>query len=152
MKITNITAGLCALLVSLSSTFAFAAPDVSAALTEWVDAVQGGKAERVVALYDKDAIMFSTFATAPMKTQASRLAYYKKVMAEPDVKVDVTESHPRASGNIALNSGLYTLSYTQEGEQISIPARFSFAYILKGNKWVIVDHHSSRVPLPDEVK
>ena len=37
-----------------------------------------------------------------------------------------------------------------EGDEVTIPARFSFTYRLEGGKWMIVDHHSSRVPLANE--
>jgi hypothetical protein len=127
-------------------------PDVSTALTEWVAAVESGDAVKVVALYDKDAIFFSTFAVKPMKTQAERLGYYKKAVAEPDIKIDINESHPYIFGDVAINSGLYTFHYTQDGEPMTIPARFSFTYILQGGKWVIVEHHSSRVPGSDNKK
>lgn len=125
-------------------------PPVEAMLTKWVAAVESGDAQKVVALYDNDAIFFSTFAIKPMKTQAERLAYYRKAVAEPDVKIDIVESHPHIFGDVAVNSGLYTFHYTQDGEPMEIPARFTFTYMLKGGEWVIIDHHSSRVPLPDD--
>ena len=125
-------------------------PDVSDALAEWVAAVEGPSAENIVALYDKNAVMISTFAQAPITTRKDLLHYYKMVVSNPDVKVDVTETHARVFGNMAVNSGQYTFHYTQDGEPVVIPARFSFTYILRDGKWVIVDHHSSRVPLPDE--
>jgi hypothetical protein len=135
-----------ALIVTTSAACAADKPDVSTFLTDWVAAVESHDAAKVVALYDNDAIFFSTFAVAPMKTQAERLAYYKKVVAEPDIKIDIVESHPHVFGDVAINSGLYTFHYTQDGEPVTIPARFSFAYMLKGDKWMIIDHHSSKMP------
>lgn len=140
---------MCLFLLALIVVFpltAHTAPDVNMALAEWVAAVESGDAGKVVALYDNDAIFFSTFAVKPMKTQEARLEYYKKAVAEPDVKIDVLESHPHVYGNVAVNSGLYTFHYTQDGEPMTVPARFSFTYILRDGKWVIIDHHSSKVP------
>ncbi len=125
-------------------------PDVSEALTEWVAAVQGQSVEKIVKLYDKNAVMISTFAQVPITTHQGLLGYYKKVVSNPDAKVDVTETHPRVFGNMAVNSGQYTFYYTQDGESVTIPARFSFTYILRDGRWIIVDHHSSKVPLPEE--
>jgi hypothetical protein len=122
-------------------------PDVSDALKQWEAAVESRNIDKVVSYYDKKAIMFPAFAIKPLTTRAQLTEYYRKVTSNPDVKVEITETHPRQFGNVALNSGLYTLSYTQEGESIVIPSRFSFTYILSGGKWVIVDHHSSKVPL-----
>ena len=101
-------------------------------------------------LYDKNAIMISTFAQEPLTKHEQIIGYFKKVIVNPDIKVDIEDSHPRIFGNVAVNSGRYTLSYTQEGETVSIPARYSFVYVLQGGKWLIVDQHSSRVPLPDK--
>jgi len=125
-------------------------PDVGAALTQWKEAVESAKVDDIMKLYDKHAIMISTFAQNPMTDRKEIMGYYKKVVVNPDIKVEIEDSHPRVFGTIAINTGRYTLSYSQEGEPISIPARFSFVYQLQGGKWIIVDHHSSRVPLPEE--
>jgi uncharacterized protein (TIGR02246 family) len=129
-----------------------AAPEPEAPLYAWVEAVESGKIDAIMALYDKDAIMISTFAHYPMTTREKIREYYKKVVANPDITVEITEAHPRAYGAMAVNTGQYTLSYTQEGEDIVIPARFTFTYVLRDDKWMIVDHHSSRVPLPKREK
>ncbi len=123
-------------------------PEVEDALMAWKEAVEGGDAEAIVRLYDKKAIMISTFVQKPITSREALLAYYKKVVANPDVRVEVDEEYPRRFGNMAINTGTYTLSYTQEGEEVVVPARYSFVYQLQGKKWVIVDHHSSAVPLP----
>ena len=124
---------------------------VEAALEQWKEAVEAGKVDDIMKLYDRNAVMISTFAQVPMTKREQIAGYYKKVVTNPDIKVEIEDSHPRLFGNVAVVSGRYTLSYTQEGETISIPARFSFVYALESGKWVIVDQHSSRVPLPDEV-
>lgn len=147
--------GLVALLF-LAATPAFARsqakPDVQAALIEWKEAVESGSVDAIMKLYDRDAIMISTFAQIPMTKRQQLVDFYKKVVVNPDIKVDIDTSHPRSFGTFAVNSGRYTLSYAQEGERISVPARFTFVYQLQGDKWVIVDQHSSRVPLPEETE
>ena len=136
-------------LVLLSNTAFAAEPTVASALTTWESAVESGSIDKIMALYDKEAIMFSVFAVKPLETPKALREYYKKVVANPDINVTVTETHPRQFGNVAINSGLYTLSYTQDGETVTIPSRFSFTYLLKDGKWMIVDHHSSKVPLAE---
>lgn len=129
-----------------------AVPDVSSALVDWKDSVEGGDVDVIMALYDKKAIMISTFVQSPITSREGLFGYYKKVVANPDVRVEIEEENPRKFGNMAVNTGRYTLSYTQEGEAVTIPARFSFVYQLQGNKWIIVDQHSSRVPIAAEIK
>lgn len=125
---------------------------VDAALTQWKETVESGKVDDIMKLYDRKAVMISTFAQDPLTKRSQIEEYFKRVVVNPDIEVSIEDTHPRVFGNMAANSGRYTLSYTQEGEQISIPARFSFLYVLKGDKWLIIDQHSSRVPLPDELK
>lgn len=127
-------------------------PELDSVITDWKNAVEGGDAKAIMALYDKNAIMISTFVQNPLVGSEAILGYYKKVLANPDVRVVIEEEHPRKFGDVAVNTGRYTLSYTQEGEDIIVPARFSFTYQLQGKKWIIVDHHSSAVPTPRNFK
>jgi uncharacterized protein (TIGR02246 family) len=133
----------------MAPAYANGKPDVGAALTKWVATVESGNVDNVMKLYDDNAIMISTFVDAPMTSRADIVGYFKKALANPDIKVEVTESHPRVFGNMAVNTGLYTLSYTEDGEPVEIQSRFSFVYILRDGKWLIVDHHSSKVPGSD---
>jgi hypothetical protein len=52
----------------------------------------------------------------------------------------------RVYGNTAVNTGYYTFSYVQNGESKTFPARYSFTYVKDGDRWMIVDHHSSAMP------
>ncbi len=148
MKLASLTI-IASMLLPLSA-MADSVPPVESALQQWVEAVETGTSEDIVALYDKDAVMISTFKQRPMTKRKELLDYYKQVADNPDRVVEVTEQHPRRYGDLAINTGQYTLSYTQEGEPVEIPARFSFTYVLKNGQWMIVDHHSSDVPLPDD--
>jgi len=125
---------------------AFATEKPDAALSRWVKAVQTANVDNIMKFYDDNAIMVSTFADAPMVGRSAIVDYYKLVVVNPDIKVEVTDSHSRTFGNVAVITGLYTLSYTEEGEPVVIHSRFSFVYVLEGGKWLIVDHHASRVP------
>ena len=56
----------------------------------------------------------------------------------------------RVYGDTAINSGTYALLNVavRDGKPVTIAARFSFVYRNRNGRWVIVDHHSSRVPAP----
>ncbi len=54
----------------------------------------------------------------------------------------------RVYGATAINTGYYTFSYTKDGENKSIAARYSFVYLKRNGQWLIVDHHSSAMPVP----
>lgn len=123
-----------------------ASPSVESAIKNWEQAVESAKIDAIMKLYDKDAIMISTFAQAPLTKRKQIEEFYKKITANPDIKVDILESHPRQFEGMATNSGRYALSFTQEGEEVTIPARFTFVYELKNDQWMIVEQHSSRMP------
>lgn len=143
------------LAVALAASPAFAKTDkaeVDDQIEVWKSAVESGNVDAIMGLYDRSAVMISTFMQKPMTRRAQIKDYYKQVVKNPDVHVEIEETHPRVYGAAAVNSGRYTLSYTQDGEPVSIPARFSFTYVQKDGKWIIVDHHSSRVPLAEEAE
>ncbi len=73
--------------------------------------------------------------------------YFEKAFkALPGHKVTFGEQLIRIYGNTAINTGYYTFSYMKDGETKTLPARYSFVYVKRGGKWVIVDHHSSAMP------
>jgi hypothetical protein len=61
----------------------------------------------------------------------------------PNLKVAFGDQLIRVYGNAAINTGYYTFSYVKDGETKSLPARYGFTYIKNGERWLIVDHHSS---------
>lgn len=122
------------------------APDVKSALSAWTKALETGTVDEIVSLYDKDAVMLSAFAIDPLTTTEQLKKYYSKVVKEPNRTVDVTAQDVRQFGNVATNTGLYVFHYTQEGEPVDVPARFTFVYTLQNGQWKIISHHSSRVP------
>jgi hypothetical protein len=68
--------------------------------------------------------------------------------ALPGLKVTFGDQLIRVYGNTAVNTGYYTFSYVQSGESKIFPARYSFTYVKNGDRWMIVDHHSSAMPSP----
>jgi hypothetical protein len=69
----------------------------------------------------------------------------------PGLKVTFGEQLIRVYGNAAVNTGYYTFSYVKDGETKSLPARYSFTYVKNGERWLIVDHQSSAMPINPEV-
>lgn len=126
--------------------------DVAAAMDAWRDNLAVSTSEnpsKVLSLYADDAILWGTISTTLRATPAEIKDYfvnaYKKL---PKLTVAFKDPHIRVFGNTAINSGYYTFSFLKDGNPTTLPARYSFVYVKRGGKWLIVDHHSSGMPAP----
>jgi hypothetical protein len=100
-------------------------------------------------LYATDGVLWGTLSPTVRSEPAALKAYFVAAFqALPKATVSFGEQLIRVYGDTAVNTGYYTFSYTKDGETKSIPARYSFTYVLDGNDWKIVDHHSSAMPAP----
>lgn len=129
--------------------FALAGPkeDVASVTQAWADAMTSHDIERVVALYDSDAVLWGTRSpTVRDKPQAVH-DYFNLLKTVPaSYKAVLGEQHIRIYGDMAINTGNYTFSEIHDGKEVLRPARYSFVYHNRGGRWLIVDHHSSAVP------
>jgi len=141
---------LASLFLAFYATSLFAAavmtPEaIKEASHQWEEALASRKTEKIVDLYEKDAFLYATFENM-IDTQAGLIDYFKKLMQHPELKVVFNTQNIRLYGEAAVNSGLYTFSYTENGKTVTIPARYTFVYTHRPTGWFIVDHHSSVLP------
>lgn len=136
---------LCGILVS-APLFADTTQDVEAATQQWVAAFNRKAPADIVALYAKDAVFFGT--TSPVLRDTPELVkdYFKNLPDLGDSTITVGEHRVQVLGDVAINTGFYTRSSTQNGKLVRNPARFTFVYQLREGKWMIVEHHSSALP------
>jgi hypothetical protein len=121
--------------------------DVHAALLRWVEALGSGKGEApIAALYAPDAILLSTFDPKPLETPTAIAAYFHQLTQNPNLKATVQTEKIDTFADGGADSGLYTFSYTKEGTEVRVPARFTFVFRRTPAGWLIVSHHSSVVP------
>ena len=140
---------LTSLLILVAPWLALAGPkeDVGGATQAWVDGMNSHNAERVVALYDAEAVLWGTRSSTLRDTPATISDYFKILQTVPSsYKVVLGEQRIRIYGDMAINTGTYTFSEDRDGKPITRPARFSFVYRNRDGRWLIVDHHSSAVP------
>ena len=128
---------------------------VAAATRAWIDAMGSHDQERVLTLYDRDAVLWGTTSPKIRDNPASIREYFNFLRtAPPYYKGVLGEQRIRVYGDMAINSGTYTFigpALDAAGKPISRPARFSFVYRNRDGRWLIVDHHSSAVPAPKPV-
>ena len=124
--------------------------EVAAATQAWIEAMNSRDPERVVALYDPEAVLWGTQSPTLRDTPATIGDYFNALRTVPsDYKAVLGEQRIRVYGDLAINSGSYIFfgpARDAEGKPASRPARFSFVYRHRDGRWLIVDHHSSAVP------
>lgn len=123
--------------------------DVAAAAAKWADAFSAEAPERVLALYGHDAVLWGTLSPKRRDNpEAIRDYMVNAFKALPGHKVSFGDQLIRVYRDMAINTGYYTFTYSKDGESKSLPARYSFVYAKRNGQWMIVDHHSSAMPVP----
>ena len=147
MRRLHVALLLWAWLIAPASAQSSAMDGVAATTKVWVDAFNTRDPKRIVALYAPDAVFWGTTAKTIATTPDAVWAYFKDAGQRPYTRVVIDEQHPRVYGSIAITSGAYTFSEIRDGVASNVrPARFTFVFRRDGDRWVIVEHHSSRVP------
>ena len=129
---------------------------VDEATIVWMNTVTsyGDTSEQVAELYSSDAVLWGTVSEDVRFTKKDIKNYFEYFANIPGltVKSGSFKSVVQIFGkrrNIAISSGYYEfLKPDGKGGMISIPARFTFVYRKQvyGNKWEIINHHSSILP------
>ena len=147
-KTANVACVLGIVLLSFSPLASAEPKDEVAAVTAtWAQALGQDEPDKVLPLYAEDAVLWGTLSPSLRADRAALRDYFVtafKVL--PGLKVSFGEQRIRVYGATAVNSGYYTFSFTKDGEAKTLPARYSFTYVKSGDRWLIVDHHSSAMP------
>jgi uncharacterized protein (TIGR02246 family) len=118
---------------------------VAAATAEWIATFNTRAPVRISALYAPDAVLWGTVSQTLRTTPQEILEYFEESSAKrPKLRMFLGEYHVRLYGDIATNSGYYTSRNPVDGQEVVIPMRFTFTYRREGERWMIVNHHSSR--------
>ena len=123
--------------------------DVAAATVTWAQTLAQNDPDKIVLLYASDGVLWGTLSPSVRANREALRDYFVtafKVL--PSLKVTFGEQLIRVYGNTAVNTGYYTFSYVKDGESKTLPARYSLTSVKEGDKWMIVDHHSSAMPAP----
>jgi uncharacterized protein (TIGR02246 family) len=126
--------------------------EVQGAFQTWQKSLSGKDAQKVVALYDQDAVLLATLHNDPITTQEQRTQYFEGLVKKPDMAVTIQQEDVRVlDENTAIISGVYTFSFKDAEKTAHIPARYSFVYEKNSaGQWLIENHHSSMLPKPAE--
>ncbi len=122
--------------------------ELEKAYNNWATALSSANPDNIVSLYGEESILLATIHPEPISNQQDRRDYFAKLMKNPNLKVTLNSSiFQQISDNAGIVSGIYTFSFTDKDERVkTIPARFSFVFTKEGGKWLISNHHSSKIP------
>ena len=122
--------------------------EIAAATQTWIEGMTRHDIERVVALYDPEAVLWGTRSPTLRDNPAAVREYFDILRTvPPSYKAVLGEQRIRIDGDMAINTGTYTFSEVRDGTEIVRPARFSVVFRNRNGRWLIVDHHSSAVPI-----
>jgi uncharacterized protein (TIGR02246 family) len=135
-----------ALAPAVAAPAAAAKDEIGAATAAWIDAFNSRDPARLTSLYDPEAVLIGTSARQPAAGSAAIAAYFRDAPKRPMDRVALGEHTVRVYGDVAIDSGLYNFFQVSDGKAAVTPARYTFVYRKRDGKWLIVEHHSSRVP------
>ncbi len=145
---------LAAMFLLLTGSAALADDDADqkeaiAATAAWAEAFNARDAQRIAALYADDAVFWGTISPTIRTTPEVVLEYFtNSTTRRPNLRIVIGEQHVRVYGDTVINSGYYTSRNVQDGQETINPMRFTFVFHRRGGRWMIVSHHSSRMPAP----
>ncbi|MEW2396422.1 SgcJ/EcaC family oxidoreductase [Streptomyces sp. NPDC046862] len=114
----------------------------------WNAALQTGDPDKVADLYAKDAVLLPTVSNKVRTDRAGIVDYFEHFLANKPVGKKV-ETHVNVlDGNSAIDTGVYqfTLTDPKSGEKSVVKARYTYEYEKRNGTWLIVNHHSSKMP------
>lgn len=117
-------------------------------LKEWMQAVNDGSLEGLLALYDDEAVLIPTFSNRLLSKPAVISDYFKKLCSREDLSIALHEktlSTQIIAGDVYGLHGIYCWRFAVDGEMLSFEARFSYVMDLAREK-PIIQHHSSQIP------
>ena len=113
----------------------------------WRKAFSAPTTASIVALYAQEASLWGTLSPLRRTTPEAINDYFTAAFIFTDRSVTFQDHSIRFYGELAICSGAYTFKLTKDGEKLIIPSRYSFIYAKQNQSWLIVEHHSSTMPV-----
>ncbi len=118
-------------------------------LSMWTSSFCKDSSDNICALYDKRATLWGTLSPIKRDNLILIKDYFDQLFKFKSRSIEVNESNIRVFGDLAICNGIYTFKWINSGKIITKVARFSFFYTKKEDQWLIVEHHSSVLPVID---
>lgn len=115
---------------------------VKSLFQEWNRALLTGNPKNVIELYSLDAILLPT-ASNIVRHNHREIEDYFIDFLKKEPKFELVESNIRVFNTLAIHSGRYSATFKHDP---FIVARFTFVYQCISERWLIIEHHSSKMP------
>ena len=117
--------------------------EVVALFDVWNAAIQTGDPATVAALYDEaDGLLLPTLSNKVRHNHEEIADYFVYFLSKSPVG-KLIESNVRIFDGVCMNSGVYSFAFADNTEA---QARFTYVYRWDGERWAIIEHHSSQMP------
>ena len=117
-------------------------------LKEWMLHVNKGDIERLLALYNENAILFPTFSNRLLSKPENIRDYFERLCGRDELSIALHEKTLMVQpikDEIYSLCGIYCWRFAIDGEPLNFEARFSYLLNLALPN-PILHHHSSQIP------
>jgi uncharacterized protein (TIGR02246 family) len=115
----------------------------------WNAALQTGDPQKVADLYASDAVLLPTVSNNVRTDRAEIVDYFEHFLQNKPVGTKVESIVDVLDEDTVIDTGVYefTLTDDETGAKSTVKARYTYAYEKqRDGKWLIVNHHSSKMP------
>ena len=114
---------------------------------DWMEAVCSNDVNAILSLYKKDWLLLGTLDSEIRKGHDEIKIYFDYFLQfKPCGRISNIIEEDLGHRRMAIANGIYEFDLTENGEQTTTPARFTFVLDREGTKWKIHSHHSSKKP------
>ena len=116
-------------------------------IEEWLEAVCSNDVNAIISLYKEDGFLLGTLDGVIRKGHGEIKMYFDYFLKfKPCGRITKIVEEDLGYRRMAVANGTYDFDLTENGEQTTAPARFTFVLDREGTKWKIHSHHSSKQP------
>lgn len=121
---------------------------VAGLFDQWNRALQTGDPEKVADLYASDAVLLPTVSNKVRSDRAAIVDYFEHFLANKPAGTKIETHVNILDNNSAIDTGVYEFALTDHktGEKSTVKARYTYEYEKRDGEWLIVNHHSSKMP------
>ena len=114
---------------------------------EWMDAVCSNEINAILSLYKENGLLLGTLDSEIRKGRTEIKLYFDYFLKfKPCGRITKIIEEDFGYRRMSIANGIYEFDLTENNEQSTTSARFTFVLERDGTKWKIHSHHSSKQP------